>query len=221
MRPTSVRRPVLRLWWIALCLLVVPVSGHTAALIEMRIHGAQVRLVADRAGARALLSAGDMRALFDLAGGSVYVSAGGISRRVHARFRPGYADTPYRVELFGAGPVLAGFVTRYHVLFIGEQICAELMAASWMTPFVDPAVRALGILEALQPSAADPCGTVPLTTYAAVGWPLIAGKIDHPTLETTKIAFDYQPQGGELVLPTSFEEGDLQLLREVAKAAGL
>jgi hypothetical protein len=162
-----------------------------------------------------------MRALFDLAGDSVYVSAGGTPRRVHARFRPGYADTPYRVELFGAGPVLAGFVTRYHVLFIGEQICAELMAASWMTPFVDPAIRALGILEALQPTPADPCASVPLTTYAAAGWPLIAGKIDHPTLETTSIAFDYQPKDGELALPAAFEEGAAGDLRELAKAAGL
>lgn len=206
--------------WLALCLFL-PTQVEAAALIEMRIHGTPVRLVADRSGDRALLSAGDMRALFDLAGGSVYVSAGGIPRRVHARFRPGYADTPYRVELFGAGPVLAGFVTRYHVLFIGEQICAELMAASWMTPFVDPAVRALGILEALQPTPADPCERVPLTTYAAVGWPLIAGKIDHPTLETLQVAFDYQPQSDELALPVVFEEGDARDLRELAKASGL
>jgi hypothetical protein len=220
MRRTRRRRAVLRLWCLALCLLALPAGARAAALIEMRIDGTPVRLVADRSGDRALLHAGDMRALFDLAGGAVYVSAGGISRRVHARFRPGYADTPYRVELFGAGPVLAGFVTRYHVLFVGEQICAELMAASWMTPFVDPAIRALGILEALQPVSADPCERVPLTTYAAVGWPLIAGKIDHPTLETTSIAFDYQPAPGELALPAAFEEGDLQQLREVAKAAG-
>jgi hypothetical protein len=218
MRRISVRRFAP---WLVLCLLVLPAHGHAAALIEMRIRGTPVRLVADRSGDRALLSAGDMHALFDLAGGSVYVSTGGIPRRVHARFRPGYADTPYRVELFGAGPVLAGFVTRYHVLFVGEQICAELMAASWMTPFVDPAVRALAILEALQPIPADPCASIPLTTYAAVGWPLIAGKIDHPTLETTKIAFDYQPRPDELALPVSFEEGDEQQLREVAKAAGL
>jgi len=212
---------MLRSCWIALLLSLLPVQGEAAALIEMRIHGTPVRLVADRAGDRALLSAGDMRALFDLPGGSVYVSSGGTPRRVHARFRPGYADTPYRVELFGAGPVLAGFVTRYHVLFVGEQICAELMAASWMTPFVDPAIRALGILEALQPPPADPCASVPLTTYAAVGWPLIAGKIDHPTLETLQIGFDYQPRDDELALPAAFEEGDLRQLRELAKAAGL
>lgn len=204
-----------------MCLAMLPVHGHAAALVEMSIRGMPVRLVADRSADRALLSAGDMRALFDLAGGSVYVSAAGSARRVHARFRPGYEDTPYRVELFGAGPVIAGYVTRYHVLFIGEQICAELMAAPWMTPFVDPAVRALGILQALQPAGGDACETIPFVTYAAVGWPLIAGKIDHPTLETTRIAFDYQPQPGELDPPTSFGEGDVRDLLEVAKAAGL
>jgi hypothetical protein len=197
-----------------------PASGHAAALIEMRIHDAPVRLVADRAADRVLLEAGAMRALFDLAGGSIYVGEDGAVRRVRARYRPGYDELPYRIERFGPGPVIAGYAATYHVLFIGEQVCAELMTAGWMTPFVDPAIRALAILEALAP-ASDPCETIPFTTYAAAGWPLIAGKIDRPIIETSKIAFDYEPQPDELALPASFEEGDLEQLRHVAKTAGL
>jgi hypothetical protein len=218
------RRPVSRLW-LVLCVaaaaLVLPAGGQAAALIEARIDGTPIRLVADRATNRALLEAGATRALFDLAGGSVYVGEGGAARRIHARYRPGYEEPPYRIERFGPGPVIAGFVTGYHVLFVGERVCAELMTVGWATQFVDPAIRALAMLEALEPASDDPCRKIPFTTYAATGWPLIAGKIDHPTIETTKIAFDYQPQPDELAPPASFAEGDLTHLREVAKAAGL
>jgi hypothetical protein len=218
------RRPVSRLG-LVLCVLtasvMLPASGQAAALIEARIDGTPVRLVADRASDRVLLEAGAMRALFDLAGGSVFVGEGGTTRRIHARYRPGYVELPYRIERFGPGPVIGGYVTTYHVLFIDEQVCAELMTVSWMTPFVDPAIRALAMLESLRPAADDSCEEIPFTTYAATGWPLIAGKIDHPTLETTKIAFDYEPQQGELTPPVSFEEGDLEQLSQIAKAAGL
>ncbi len=153
-----------------------------------------MRLVADRTTNRVLLEAGETRALFDLAGGSVYLGEDGAVRRIHARYRPGYEELPYRIERFGPGPVIAGYVTTYHVLFVDEQVCAELMTVGWATPFVDPAIRALAMLEALEPAPDDPCQRIPFTTYAATGWPLIAGKIDHPTIETLKIAFDYRPQ---------------------------
>jgi len=225
MRSTSASRAPALTWprrcWLLLCLLALPVPAHAAALIEMLIQGTPVRLVADRTADRALLSAGATHVLFDLAGGSAYIDTGGTPRRVHARYRPGYDETPYRIERFGAGPVLAGYVTTYHVLFAGEAICAELMAAPWMTPFLDPAIRALGILQALQPRPDDPCQRVPFVTYAAAGWPLIAGKIDHPTIETKSIAFDYRPEPSELTPPASFEEGDLRDLAEIAKGMGL
>jgi hypothetical protein len=213
-----------RLWLIVCVLaaaLVLPASGEAAALIEARINGAPVRLVADRATDRVLLEAGATRALFDLAGGSVYLGEGGAVQRVHARYRPGHDEPPYRIERFGPGPKIAGYVTTYHVLFIDEQVCAELMTVGWMAPFVDPAIRALAMLEVLRPAPEDPCQEIPFTTYAATGWPLISGKIDHPTIETTRIAFDYEPQQGELAPPASFQEGDQEQLVEVAKAAGL
>jgi hypothetical protein len=223
-RPDLRRRPVVRPW-LVLCVLaaslVLPASGQAAALIEARINGAPVRLIADRAADRVLLEAGAMRALFDLAGGSVYVGEGGIVRRVPARYRPGYDEPPYRIERFGPGPMIAGYAATYHVLFIGEQVCAELMSVGWMTPFVDPAIRALALLEALAPGTDDPCERIPFATYAAAGWPLIAGKIDHPTIETSKITFDYEPQPDELTPPAAFAEGDLVQLGKLAAAAGL
>ena len=130
MRRTDLpRRPALRLWLLALCLLAVtslPASVQAAALIEAKINGTPVRLVADRASDRVLLVAGATRALFDLAGGSVYLSEGGVPRRIHARYRPGYGELSYRIERFGPGPVIGSYVTTYHVLFVDEQVCAEL-----------------------------------------------------------------------------------------------
>jgi hypothetical protein len=228
MRRTDLsRRPPLLRWWLWLVLgmlaaLALPASSQAAALIEARINGTPVRLVADRAANRVLLEAGAVRALFDLAGGSVYVGEGGAAQRVHARYRPGHDEAPpFRIERFGPGPVIAGFVTTYHVLFVGEQVCAELMTVGWARPFVDPAIRALAMLEALEPQSVDPCQKIPFTTYATTGWPLISGKIDHPTIETMKIAFDYRPQPDELAAPVFFREGGIEHLIEVAKAAGL
>jgi hypothetical protein len=217
----------MRRWLLTACVLAMPpaVPGvvQAAVLIEARIEAADVRLVADRNLDRVLLSAGSVRALFDLAAGFVYVSEGaGTPRRVRARYRPGYLEPPpYRVEPFGPGPVLGGYVTTYHVLFVDEQVCAELMVSGWMTPFVDPAIRALALLEALVPTDDDACQRIPFATYAATGWPMMAGKIDRPTIETKEIAFNYRPPPDELAPPTAFEEGDVGQLSEVAKAAGL
>ncbi|MGH6912198.1 MAG: hypothetical protein ACREH3_00645 [Geminicoccales bacterium] len=209
--------------WLLALILAVPGSAQASVLIEARIAGTPVRLVADRHLDRVLLTAGSTRALFDLAGGLVYASEdGGTAQRLHARYRPGHHEPPpYRIEPFGPGPVLAGYVTTYHVLFVGEQVCAELTVSGWMTAFVDPAIRALALLEQAVAADGDPCQNIPFATYAAAGWPIMAGKIDRPTIETTRIAFDYRPQGDELTPPTRFEEGDIQDLREIATAAGL
>ena len=59
-------------------------------------------------------------------------------------------------------------------------------------PFLDPAIRAIALIQqTLDGGAADPCAGIPFATYAAGGWPLIAGKADRPTLVTNAIAFDY------------------------------
>lgn len=224
MRCTDSGRGPVRRIRLVLCVLAaalaLPASSQAAALIEVRIDGGPVRLVADRAANRVLLESDAARALFDLAGGSVYVGEGDAVRRVHARYLPGHDEPPpFRIERFGPGPVIAGYVTTYHVLFVEEQVCAELMTVGWMTPFLDPAIRALAMLDALAPAPDDPCQAIPFTTYAATGWPLIAGKIDHPTIETTKVAFDYTPQPNELSPPAAFAEGDLGDLVEIARSA--
>ena len=99
-----------------------------------------------------------------------------------------------------------GQASTYQVLFAGERICAEMMLSAWMRPFVDPAVRAIALIQQLRRARQDdPCTAIPLTTYAAAGWPLLAGKSDRPTLVTRAIAFDYAPPPEELTPPAAVE----------------
>jgi hypothetical protein len=199
---------------VCLVLAAAPAVVRAAVLVEAKRDGGEVlRMVADRVQQRVLLEAGKTRTLVDLAAGLVYVWEGdGGARRAHAYFRPGHDQPPpYRVEPFGPGPMLAGHGSAYHVLFAEDRVCAELMLSAWMRPFVDPVVRALALLEP-PPEPDDPCGRIPFTTYAAAGWPLLAGKIDHPTFATTAIRFDYDPAPGELAPPERFADVPIEVL---------
>jgi hypothetical protein len=189
--------------------LAPPAPAAGAVLIEAEKAGRPLRLVVDRAAQRVLLTAGGLRALVDLAAGLIYLQHDdGAARRVHARFRPGYTEpAPYRVERFGPGPMVAGNGSTYHVLFEQERVCAEAMLSGWMSAFVDPAVRAIAMLEQLSgPAEGDACTAIPFTTYAAAGWPLMSGKADRPSFVTTAIRFDYQPSPDELVPPAGFRD---------------
>jgi hypothetical protein len=184
-------------------------AAEAAVLIEAKMAGQALRLVVDRTQERVLITAGDTRALFDLAAGLIYLQRPGEpASRVHARFRPGHDEPPpYRVERFGPGPILAGNASTYYVLFDQDRVCAEAMLSGWMRPFVDPAVRAIAMLErASRPAGGDACAAIPFTTYAAAGWPLLTGKIDRPSFVTTRIEFDYRPAADELAPPASSRE---------------
>lgn len=198
----------------AVCAFLPPAAVSAAMLFEGAAGGETLRMVADRHKERVLIELGGERALVDLKAGEVYLGLGhGKPQRVRAYFRPGHDQVaPYRLEKFGPGPVVAGHASVYHVLFVEDRVCAEVLASGWMEPFVDPAVRALALLDQLkQPNGAaaatgpsgndEACEAIPITTLAAAGWPLLSGKIDHPTFETEAIRFDYEPASGELDLP--------------------
>lgn len=188
-------------------LLGTPVTARGAVLIEMVSGGAPIRVVIDRPQQRVLVAQGAQRTWFDLGNGLVYHREGqGPAKRAHARYRPGYeAPPPYRIERFGPGPIVAGQASTYHVLFVDERICAEMMLSQWMLPFVDPAIRALALVRQLRgDDRDDPCTDIPLATYAAAGWPLLAGKADRPTIATRSITFDYPSDPAELTPPAAF-----------------
>jgi hypothetical protein len=201
-----------------LCVLhLMSAAAYGATLIEMSAGAEPVRLVIDRPQQRVLIESADQHTWFDLNGGFVYHREGkGTTQRAHARYRPGHAwPSPYRIERFGPGPVVAGQASTYEVLFVDDRICAETMLSEWMLPFLDPAIRAIALMqETLGVGPTDPCARIPFATYAAGGWPLIAGKSDRPTLVTKAVAFDYAATPEELMPPAAFVEVPLEQLRD-------
>jgi hypothetical protein len=214
------RLTLLALSWL---LLLAPAATQAAVLIEMSVGDRPLRVVIDRPKQRVLVADGERRTWFDLNAGLVYHRGGGGSaQRAHARYRPGHdRPPPYRIERFGPGAIVAGQASTYQVLFVDERICAEMMLAAWMRPFVDPAIRAMASIQPFPDRREDDaCAGIPLATYAAAGWPLLAGKADRPTLATRTIAFDYAPGPDELTPPTAFVEVSIEALQSALGSYG-
>lgn len=204
-------------------LLLMPGLLHGATLVELSAADGPVQLVIDRPQQRVLIKSAERRTWFDLNGGFVYHrEAEGPTRRAHARYRPGHDRVaPYRIERFGPGPVVAGQSSTYEVLFVEGRICAEMMLSEWMRPFLDPGVRAIALLQqTVGTGRNDPCAAIPFATYAAGGWPLLAGTSDRPTLETRTIAFDHEAAPEELTPPATFVQVPLEQLRAAFGAYG-
>jgi hypothetical protein len=184
-------------------------AAHAAVLIEATKHGEPFRMVVDNGQQRALITTARGEGLVDLARGELYVrGAGAIARKMRIAAPPARGGAAYRVEPWGPGPVMAGHATVYHVISHGEEICAEMLVSGWMTPFVRPLVEALDLLEELSGTPRGyGCGRIPFAVYAAAGWPIMAGKLDHLTFQTHELQFDYQPRERELALPVHYETG--------------
>jgi hypothetical protein len=124
----------------------------------------------------------------------------------------GEALGAYRVIPRGPGPAIAGHATAYHVITYHDDICAEMLVSGGMRPFMAPVVQAIDALEDMPtPAHAGGCARIPFAVYAAAGWPMLAGKIDHLTFETRAIRFDYQPTSGELA---TADDGRLTVIRD-------
>jgi hypothetical protein len=183
-------------------------AAHAAVLIEATKHGEPFRMVVDHERQRALITTGRGESLIDLARGELYLRGPGAiahKMRIETPAALGRAAA-YRVEPWGPGPVMAGHATVYHVISHGEEICAEMLVSGWMTPFLRPLVETLDLLEELSGTPRGyGCGRIPFAIYAAAGWPIIAGKLDHLVFETHELRFDYQPPARELALPVHYE----------------
>ena len=184
-------------------------AARAAVLIEATKHGEPFRMVVDHERQRALIATARGESLIDLARGELYLRGpGAIAHKMRMPTpAPGRAAA-YQVEPWGPGPVMAGHATVYHVISHGEEICAEMLVSGWMGPFVAPVVQALDLLEDLSGTPrGGGCERIPFAVYAARGWPIVAGKIDHLTFETRTIDFDYRPPVRELAIPAHYEDG--------------
>jgi hypothetical protein len=183
---------------IAVLLTVAPSTmADAAVLIEARRQRDVLRMVIDVEQQRALIATPRGQSVIDLARNRIYVGGAVGSKELSIRPDSVAAPGAYRVTPWGPGPVVAGHATVYHVITYHDQICAEMLVSGWMQPFMAPLVQALDVLDDM-PAQGSGCGRIPFAVYAAAGWPMLAGKIDHLTFETTAIRFNYAPLPGEL-----------------------
>jgi hypothetical protein len=191
--------PSCRLPLLAALLIFVPSTlSEAAILIEARKEREALRMVIDAGQQRAMIATARGRSVIDLETGRIHAqSARGATQQLP--IARGQGPGAYRVTPWGPGPVIAGHATVYHVITYGAEICAEMLVSGWMQPFLAPVVQALDALDGMgAPAAGHGCARIPFSVYAAAGWPMLAGKIDHLTFETTAIRFDYDPLPGEL-----------------------
>ena len=198
---------------LAALLILAPSSMADAAiLIEARKQHESLRLVIDAEQQRALVATPRGQSVIDLARDRIYVRGAAGARQMPIQSGGATALGGYRVTPWGPGPSIAGHATVYHVITYYEEICAEMLVSGWMQPFMAPVVQALDLLDDMPaPAGANGCGRIPFAVYAAAGWPMLAGKIDHLTFETTAVRFDYAPQPGEL---STADNGWLTEIRE-------
>jgi hypothetical protein len=171
--------------------------AEAAVLIEARKQSDALRMVIDVEQQRALIATPRGQSVIDLASNRIYVGGAGGARQMPIRPGGAAALGGYQVTPWGPGPVVAGHATVYHVITYHDEICAEMLVSGWMQPFMSPVVQALDLLDDM-PAQGSGCARIPFAVYAASGWPMLAGKIDHLTFETIAIRFNYLPLSGEL-----------------------
>lgn len=174
--------------WLSVCAALVGLLGAAPAaagiLVEAALEGVPVRIELGADPDRAVVTLNGRRQVLDLA--------------------PVPAPAGYRLVPWSAGPLVAGYGTTYHALLRDEAICAEVLKAPWMAPFLRPAALALAALQVLEPTLApseqEGCGAMPFALYARDGWPMMVGWKDAALFVTTTLRFDH-PAPAELSAP--------------------
>ena len=154
--------------------LLLAAPAEAGILVEGLLEGRAVRVEIGELADRVIVTLDDERRVLILAPPPVSP--------------PGFRSAPW-----SAGPVVAGYGSTYNVLTRDAAICAEVLSAPWMTPFLRPAVTALALLQTSEPGLApvprDGCGPLPFALLAGNGWPLFAGWKDAPLFATTRLSF--------------------------------
>lgn len=181
-------------------------AAAAALLIKGDLDGKMLRILVDTKTSKAEVTLGEAHHRIDLdADKAQAVRTDGSLAEQEIAVRTSVQPLP-QIKPWGPGPVIAGHASVYHVITLGDKICGELLISPWMKPFASPAVQALAILERIKgdhdiksATLDGPCGALPFTSYAAAGWPLMAGGMNQRVFTTESISFDYDPSGDELV----------------------
>jgi hypothetical protein len=167
-------------------------------LVEALFNGEHVRVETGSDRNLVLVTMGASRHLVDVERQYVYPLNGVAAEPIRAALLDdGARMLPYNLTKWSPGPQVAGHASTYHVLEVGEQICGEVLASAWMTPFIEPIIRSLELMQriepALRPVDRDSCGAITFTVYARNGWPLMAGWVDEAAFLTQTVRFDHYP----------------------------
>jgi hypothetical protein len=192
---------------LAVILLLPAGRGASAGiLLEAELGGTPVKVEVGRDPARALAMVAGRRYLVDLGPGEVRALDGPVpDRRRPAALSAAVPAPPSSLERWSEGPVVADHGSTYHVLIVGERICAEVLASPWMTGFTEPLVRTLALLQRAEPGLAprrhETCPPVGFPVYAADGFPLLVGYKGEPLFRVTRLRFDHRPAASDLAQP--------------------
>lgn len=182
----------------ALALALAAPSAHAGTLLEGELRGLPIRVEQGSDPTRVRIDLAGKPRLVDLAKGDVWRLDQAPPERVRAAtLKDPVPLRPFSLEEWSEGPLVAGHGTTYHVLIIDEQLCGEVLSSPWMKGFTDPLIHALDLLERseprLAPAAQDRCGRIPLTTYAADGFPMMASYRKQPAFKVVRLRFDHRP----------------------------
>jgi hypothetical protein len=187
--------------------LALAARGASAGiLLEAELGATPLTVEVGRDPARALATVAGRRYLVDLGPGAVRALDGPSPdrRRPVALSAPVPAPAS-SLERWSDGPVVADHGSTYHVLIVGERICAEVLASPWMTRFTAPLVRTIELLQRTEPQLAPepqgPCPRVGFGIYASDGFPLLVGYKGEPLFRVTRLRFDHRPAAGDLAPP--------------------
>lgn len=186
---------------LALALALGAGPARSGILIEARLEGVPLRIELASpgepgAGMVAASIDGSAR-LVDLERGVVRGPDGAPRPPRPAAARPGaglVGLTP-----LGGGAMVAGHGGTWQLLTEDGRICAEVLASAWMLRFLEPAIRALELLQAVEPALAPRprhgCSALGFASWTAQGWPLLVSGRSDTVFATERIRFDHRQAG--------------------------
>jgi hypothetical protein len=189
-------------------ILLLPATRGVSAgiLLEAEMGGTPLTVEVSNDPTRALATVAGRRYFVDLEPGEIRALDGPApDRREPAALSAPVPAPSSSLERWSEGPVVADHGSTYHVLIVGERICAEVLASPWMTGFTRPLVQTLELLQRAEPRLAPgphgPCPPVGFGAYAADGFPLLVGYKGEPLFRVTRLRFDHRPAAGDLAPP--------------------